>query len=138
MVEAAAALYSRLSGDGSLATLVPGGVWETRAPVDVVTYPLLTFALLPSRTDYTNGGPWRHVFDLRVTSLDVGESVDYAAAALARVYSLLQDADDTALPMLDFGVLYCRKQTGIKQAPIREGEQFQQLIDGYRLEVTPR
>lgn len=137
LLPAAAAVYGLLSGDAALGALVPGGVWPDRAPVDVETYPLMTVALLPSRIDSTFAGPYRWVFDLRITTLDKAESFDAAGAASDRAFTLLQDADDTDLPMAGFDVLFCRKQSGNKMSPVREGEQFQQLIDGYRLEVRP-
>lgn len=137
MLQATAAIYGRLSGDATLMALIPGGAWETRAPVDTDTYPLLTYSTTPLRTDYTFTGPYRHVIDVRITALDRSDAVDLAGAVLARVYALLQDAGDSALPMVDFDVLYCRRQTQFKQAPVREGVQFQQVIDGYRLEVRP-
>jgi hypothetical protein len=114
--------------------LIPGGVWEGMAPVEVETYPLLTYSLLPSRSDYTMTGPYRHVFDLRVTAFDKSDSVDAAGAVLDRVYTLLQDA---SLSMASFVVLYCRRRTSNKMSPVREGVQFQQLVDSYGLEVRP-
>lgn len=137
LLQAAAAVYTRLGGDATLLGLAPGGVWQGRAPVDVDEYPLVIFALLPGRTDYTFTGPYRHTFDLRVTVLDKGESVDAAGLVKDRALVLLQDADDTALPMTNYDVLYCRRQTQNQTSPVREGDQFQQLIDGYRLEVKP-
>lgn len=136
-IEAGTAVYGRLGGDVTLLGLAPGGVWAMRAPVDVDQYPIVTFALLPGRTDYTFTGPYRHVFDLRVTILDKSEDDTPAGLAGDRVLQLLQDADDTALPMTSYDVLYCRRQTQNQTSPVREGDQFQQLIHGYRLEVRP-
>jgi hypothetical protein len=137
LLQAGAAVYGRLSGDATLAAMLPGGVWATRAPVDIDAYPLATFALLPGRTDYTFPGPYRHVFDLRVTFLDKSEDDNGVGTASDRVLVLLQDADDAALPMTNYDVLYCRRHTLNQTSPVREGEQFQQLIHGYRLEVRP-
>lgn len=137
MLQASAAVYGRLSGDVTLEGLAPGGVWSGRAPVDVASYPLVTFNVLPGRTDYTFAGPYRFVFDLRITVLDRSEADEAVGAASDRILALLQDASDAALPMANFDVLYLRRQTSTKMAPVREGEQFQQLIDGYRLEVRP-
>lgn len=137
LLQIMAAVYARLGTDLSLAALAPGGVWENRIPTDATLYPAISFALLPTRVDSTFSGPYRWVYDLRITTLDKSESVDSAGAVSERVLALLTDPSDLALPMVDFDVFYCRRASSNKLSPVREGDQYQQLIDGYRLEVKP-
>lgn len=137
LFQSMAAVYARLSTDPTLLALLPGGVWSGRAPVDIDKYPLLTFNMSPTRTDYTFSGPYRHALDMRLSVIDKGEDDLAVISAGARAYVLLQDAPDSALPMADYDVLYCRRQTTTQTAPVREGDQFQQVIHQYRLEVRP-
>ena len=96
----AAALRNAPSTDAALSALLPGGVWAVRAPVDVEEDPLVVF----------KPNAWAHRLHLR-RSLparirppgdDAYKGEDDAPVLLAgdRVYSLLQDPDDVALPMV--------------------------------------
>lgn len=137
LLEAAAAVNTRLSGDGALTGLAPGGVWEGKEGAGIEEYPAVIYSLLPMSTDYTLRGPYRHRLSLVTVVLDKGEAVDAAAAVAARVYELLQDADDGALPMTNYDVLYCRRTLQNKAMPLLEGETYQQLMDSYDLQVRP-
>lgn len=88
--------YAVLAADATLAGLAPGGVWRQLAPLDTPV-PFVVFRQsAPDEDKYTMAGlAWRWVqYDAAV--VDRSESADAALAALARVHTLLQEAE-TAL-----------------------------------------
>lgn len=149
LVEGAAAIYQMLSTDPGLQQvetpvpgddLAPGGVWEAKAVTDIPGFPVVIFNVQPIATDYTMAGPWRHRLSLAITVADKSESVDGAAAAAARVYTLLQDQDTAikaTLALPNFDVLLCRRRLRNRQQTVVEGETYQQLIEQYDYQLRP-
>ena len=142
LVEATKAVYDKLSADAGLqpdavGTLAPGGVWEAKGVTDLPGYPAAMFMVTPIGTDYTLTGPYRHRLSLAFTVVDKAESVDAAAAVAARIYTLLQDADDSDLVMANFDVLFCRRRLRNRTSQVKEGETYQQVVEQYDLQVRP-
>jgi hypothetical protein len=123
---------SEVSTDPILAAAAPGGVHSRSADTD--DYPFIVIGLVFQDDDHTYTRAWRHRFRYGISATDDTASIDRSAAALQRVYELLQDAD---LPMEHFtlGFLRRTRRTGI--TPSASGVVYQRVTDDYLMEVYP-
>lgn len=103
------AIYSRLSGDGTLLGIVTA-VWDSVPPEATLPYVVLgEFASVPQR--FVGGGPSLVLatFDLEVHDDDT--AVDTIASAVERINTLL---DDYAITITDYATVYCHLEREAK------------------------
>jgi hypothetical protein len=97
-------------------------------------YPYVSISLAAAADDYTFTRIYNHPHDLYIRSVHKGGDLGPAAAALYRVFELL---NDQAITVTGFTLLVLRRRQRASTAPVESGVQFQNLIDTYRMEVAP-
>jgi Protein of unknown function (DUF3168) len=123
------AIYTLLSGDATLTSLAPGGVWRGVAPVSV-TGTFVSFTKLDSQDDYTLGMRATSLATYQVKAITPGESAVPAMDAAARIDALLTDATLS----LDAGrVLSVRRSQTNELDENDGGERYQHAISQYRI-----
>lgn len=140
MLELEAAIMTALGASNSststiagLAAVLPGGVYSRVAGGG--SYPFLTISLVRQDDDYTYTKPYRHRFRYQFSVTDAAESIDAAAAALAVIDELLQDA---VLTMAHFVCGYSRRGGRVQPPqPVSDGVSYQRIADERMFEVYP-
>lgn len=125
-------IYARLSGDGTLTGLAPGGVWRGVAPTDKPVGTWIVFNSMTADDIYT--------FDLRamvnsvyqIKAITPGESALPAWQAAERVETLLTDQ---ALTINSGTLLMVRRQQVISLTETDGGEQYQHAGGMYAITV---
>lgn len=122
-------IYARLSGDATLTSLAPGGVWRGVAPVDASGV-VVVFSQSSALDSYTFADRAITEHSYTVKAIAPGESAAPAWDAADRVDALLTDGAVT----LDSGaVLSCRRDTIISMTETDGGEQYQHAGGIYRI-----
>lgn len=117
-------IYSRLSGDSTLAGLAPGGVWRGVAPGGAAGT-VVVFTQVSASDSYALAHRAYTTFTYQIKAITPGTSAAPAWAASQRVEALLTDAA--------IGFMECRRQTVISQTEIDGGEQYQHAGGLYRI-----
>jgi hypothetical protein len=91
-----AAVVQRLLQDPALAALMPDGVFFNTAPLHATRFVVLErFGPTPT---YMFGGPAWAIFRYQIKAVALNSTGSDVNAAEARIYALLQDAFDLAIP----------------------------------------
>lgn len=122
-------IYARLSGDATLTSLAPGGVWRGVAPVDA-TGVVVVFSQSSALDSYTLADRAMTEHSYVVKAIAPGESAAPAWDAADQIDALLTDQTIT----LDSGsVLACRRDTIVSLTETDGGEQYQHVGGIYRI-----
>lgn len=115
------ALYARLSGDATLTTLAPGGVWHNVAPAGTNGV-IVVFAHASETDQYTLAQRAVSQSSYIVKAIAPGESATPAWDAANRIDALLNDANLT----LESGrLLSIRRERVTSFTELDGGEQYQ-------------
>ena len=125
-------LYARLTGDATLASLAPGGVWRGTVP-ETVAGTFVTISNVSGIDDYTFGVRATTTWSYLVKAVTPGESTISALDAAARVDALLSDY---ALTMTTGRVLSIRRDQTIALTETAQGETFQHAGAYYQITTT--
>lgn len=132
MIGLEAALYAKLSGDATLATLAPGGVWRGVAPSGV-TGTFVTVSQVGATDEYTLPQRAWTAYRYDVKAISPGESAVPALNAAERIDSVLTDAEWT----LQSGyVLVSRREAAFTYVETDAGETYQHAGGTYLIEAT--
>lgn len=121
-----AAIYARLSGDATLTTLAPGGVWRNLAPTGT-TGVIVVFTPVSANDAYTLGQRATTEHTYLVKAVAPGESNNPASDAAARIDALLTDATIT----LAAGRVLSIRRSEIVTMTENDGGEMYQHAGGY-------
>ncbi len=127
-------LYSTLSGDSTLASLAPGGVWRSLAPPNTTT-PYVIFAF-QGGTDTTNSRGERLLDELvyQVKAVGPAATTGAIADAAARVDQLIGNPPASGITINGLGaILASYRETPLAVDELVVGELWCNLGGTYRL-----
>jgi hypothetical protein len=124
-------IYSTLSGDSSLTSLAPGGVWRGVAPIGT-TGVYVVFNSMGESDVYAMAARAYTESDYQIKAIAPGESALPAWNAAERIESLLTDK---ALVMPTGRLLACRRNSVISLTESNGGEEYQHAGGIYRITV---
>lgn len=136
MNEVDAAIYSTLSGDGTLTGIATGGIWRIVAP-EGTTGVYVVFQLIGAQNDLHTLKTDRRVESMRyqIKAIERGYSAANARSAMSRVDVLLNDANLSVTP---YTLLQCRREAAIPDMLERldNEEVYQHVGATYNIEVA--
>lgn len=121
MKELEAAIYTKLSGDATLAGLAPGGVWRGVAPLGT-TGVIVVFSQVSSLDAYTLAERATTTHNYLIKAIAPGESATPAWDAAARIDALLTDQP---LALSAGSVMSVRRERAMTLTENDGGEEYQ-------------
>ena len=121
MKQLEAALYAKLSGDATLTTLAPGGVWRGIAPLGT-TGVVVVFSQISSIDAYTLADRATSTHNYMVKAIAPGETATPAWDAAARIDALLTDQPMT---LSSGSVMSVRRERTMTLTENDGGEEYQ-------------
>lgn len=122
-------LFATLSGDATLSTLAPGGVWRGVAP-ETAEGTVVVFSQVSGLDTYTLADRAFTRSTYQVKAITPGPSSAPAWAAADRVDVLLNDA---ALTLTTGSVMACRRESVVSLDETDGGEQYQHAGGTYTI-----